>query len=88
MSEYIRNRNTSKDPYKDSLNILDLNKNIFTNKIIFYETNKNNVKIDFLLRDLLSRMLIIDTSKRISWEDYFNHDWFNSDININLNIYQ
>jgi serine/threonine protein kinase len=73
-------------PYKDSLNILDLNKNIFTNKIIFYETNKNNVKIDLLLRDLLSRMLVIDTSKRISWEDYFNHDWFNSDININLNI--
>ena len=73
-------------PYKDSLNILDLNKNIFTNKIIFYETNKNNVKIDLLLRDLLSRMLIIDTYKRISWEDYFNHDWFNSDININLNI--
>jgi len=73
-------------PYRDSLNILDLNKNIFTNKIIFYETNKNNVKIDLLLRDLLSRMLVIDTSKRISWEDYFNHDWFNSDININLNI--
>lgn len=73
-------------PYKDSLNILDLNKNIFTNKIIFYETNKNNVKIDLLLRDLLSRMLVIDTSKRISWEDYFNHDWFNSEININLNI--
>lgn len=73
-------------PYRDSLNILDLNKNIFTNKIIFYETNKNNVKIDFLLRDLLARMLLIDTSKRISWEDYFNHDWFNSDININLNI--
>lgn len=73
-------------PYRDSLNILDLNKNIFTNKIIFYETNKNNVKIDFLLRDLLTRMLVIDTSKRISWEDYFNHDWFNSDININLNI--
>lgn len=73
-------------PYRDSLNILDLNKNIFTNKIIFFETNKNNVKIDFLLRDLLARMLVIDTSKRISWEDYFNHDWFNSDININLNI--
>jgi serine/threonine protein kinase len=73
-------------PYRDSLNILDLNKNIFTNKIIFYETNNNNVKIDLLLRDLLARMLIIDTSKRISWEDYFNHDWFNSDININLNI--
>ena len=73
-------------PYRDSLNILDLNKNIFRNKIIFYETNKNNVKIDFLLRDLLARMLVIDTSKRISWEDYFNHDWFNSDININLNI--
>jgi serine/threonine protein kinase len=73
-------------PYRDSLNILDLNKNIFTNKIIFYETNKNNVKIDLLLRDLLARMLIIDTTKRISWEDYFNHDWFNSDININLNI--
>jgi len=73
-------------PYRDSLNILDLNKNIFTNKIIFYETNKNNVKIDLLLRDLLARMLVIDTSKRISWEDYFNHDWFNSDININLNI--
>ena len=73
-------------PYKDSLNILDLNKNIFTNKIIFYETNKNNVKIDILLRDLMARMLVIDTSRRISWEDYFNHDWFNSDININLNI--
>jgi serine/threonine-protein kinase ULK/ATG1 len=73
-------------PYRDSLNILDLNKNIFTNKILFYETNKNNVKIDLLLRDLLARMLVIDTSKRISWDDYFNHDWFNSDININLNI--
>ena len=73
-------------PYRDSLNILDLNKNIFTNKIIFYETNKNNVKIDLLLRDLMARMLVIDTSKRISWEDYFNHEWFNSDININLNI--
>ena len=73
-------------PFKDSLNILDLNKNIFCNKIIFHEMNKNNVKIDYLLIDLLSKMLIIDTNKRITWEEYFNHDWFKSNININVNI--
>lgn len=73
-------------PFKDSLNILDLNKNIFCNKIIFYDMNKNNIKIDYLLIDLLSKMLVIDTNKRITWEDYFNHDWFKSNININLNI--
>ena len=48
--------------------------------------NKNNVKIDYLLIDLLSKMLIIDTNKRITWEEYFNHDWFKSNININVNI--
>ena len=73
-------------PFKDSLNILDLNKNIFCNKIIFHDMNKNNVKIDYLLIDLLSKMLVIDTKKRITWEDYFNHEWFKSNININLNI--
>jgi serine/threonine-protein kinase ULK/ATG1 len=73
-------------PFKDSLNILDLNKNIFCNKIIFHEMNKNNVKIDYLLIDLLSKMLIIDTNKRITWDEYFNHDWFKSNININVNI--
>ncbi len=73
-------------PFKDSLNILDLNKNIFCNKIVFYEVNKNNIKIDNLLIDLLSKMLVVDTDKRISWDDYFNHDWFKSNININLKI--
>jgi serine/threonine protein kinase len=73
-------------PFKDSLNILDLNKNIFCNKIIFHSMNKNNIKIDYLLIDLLTKMLIIDTNKRISWDEYFNHDWFKSTININLNI--
>ena len=29
-------------------------------------------------------MLVIDTNKRITWEEYFNHAWFKSNININL----
>jgi len=28
------------------------------------------------LKDLLSRLLVSDPNKRISWDDYFNHQFF------------
>ena len=31
---------------------------------------------DDILKDLLSKMLVIDPDERISWEDYFNHPFF------------
>ena len=33
-------------------------------------------KKDSLLKDLLSKMLVEDPEKRISWEEYFNHPFF------------
>jgi len=33
------------------------------------------------LRDLLNKLLVMDPKKRISWDDYFNHPFFNKNNN-------
>ena len=37
---------------------------------------------DQIFRDLLNKLLIIDPKKRISWNDYFNHPFFNRNNNL------
>ena len=46
-------------------------------------SNKNNTKLKINsnnedLNDLIENLLICDPCKRISWEDYFNHKFFNN----------
>ena len=50
------------------------NEYIFLNEI---KSNKN-LKLcnNILLDDLLKKMLIVNKDKRISWDEYFNHDFF------------
>ena len=49
--------------------------NQLNNNVINIELKKSgNNELD----DLLQKMLIIDSNKRISWEDYFNHLFFKS----------
>ena len=51
------------------------------------ESNKK-LKIfeDKKLNDLVSKMLIVNEKERISWDDYFNHSFFqNNNLNINEN---
>ena len=37
---------------------------------------------DTQLKDLLNKLLVMDPEKRISWDDYFNHPFFNGDNNL------
>ena len=46
-----------------------------------------NIK-DEKLKDLLSKLLVIDPEKRISWEDYFNHSFFKEKIKIDIEKYE
>ena len=51
-----------------------LNNNIHSNKKL---KKIGNTELD----DLISKMLIIDFNKRISWKDYFNHSFFKNYTN-------
>ena len=56
-------------PYKGKTEIL-LNNDIHSDKEL-KKSNNNE------LNDLLNKMICIDLNKRISWEEYFNHSFFN-----------
>ena len=45
------------------------------NQILKGEYNLPEIKIK-RMEDLIKKLLIVDPNKRISWEDYFNHDYF------------
>ena len=60
-------------PYKGDTEF-QLNNDIHSNKKLKKIDNKE-------LDDLISKMLIIDFNKRISWNDYFNHSFFKNYIN-------
>ena len=45
------------------------------NQILKGEYNLPEIKIK-RMEDLIKKLLIADPNKRISWEDYFNHDYF------------
>ena len=38
------------------------------------------------LKDLISKLLVVDPSKRITWDQYFNHPFFKGDNNNSQNI--
>ena len=46
------------------------------------ENDNNNLKItsDIILDDLIEKLLTIDPKKRIGWEDYFNHPFFDNEF--------
>ena len=56
-------------PYKGNTEI-QLLKDIKSKKILKLSEDNN-------LNDLMNRMICIDLNQRISWEDYFNHSFFN-----------
>ena len=60
--------------------------------IILNDIKTNQIKFPKYLdlNNLLSKMLIIDEKKRISWDEYFNHKFFqnkNTNFNFNCNIH-
>ena len=42
----------------------------------FYSNNIPNKFENVELDDLMKKLIVVDQNKRISWEDYFNHDFF------------
>ena len=65
-------------PYKVS-NFIELVKKI-NNEKIKYDTSIN-ITINCL--NLLNQLIEIDVNKRIEWEDFFNHRWFEKDEILN-----
>ena len=59
-----------KPPYTAS-NMIDLIKNI-KNKPLEIPRKINNVSD--ITEDVLRKMLVVDSKKRIDWEDLFNHE--------------
>jgi serine/threonine protein kinase len=74
-----------KYPYGNPLNILDLMHKIESCKIEFPE-----ISISIECMNLLKLLLQVDNNYRITWTEFFNHEWFKmSDITvtpINLNL--
>jgi serine/threonine protein kinase len=71
-------------PFKNSINIVELYKNIKNNNISFIPITNNNYNEHDKIINLLKLMLVCDDKNRISWTQYFNHDWFNNDKNDNI----
>ena len=75
---------------KENYNELDKRDLLYIGKEIYrmYFNDKNKINIedfkDDELKDLLNRLLEDDDKKRIEWNDYFNHAFFNADNNDNL----
>ena len=63
-------------PYNGKNEVL-LRKDINSNKTLKLSNNDK-------LNDLLNKMLKINVNERISWDEYFNHPFFNQYINIQL----
>ena len=63
-------------PFKNSINIVELYKNIKNNNISFIPITNNNYNEHDKIINLLKLMLVCDDKNRISWTHYFNHDWF------------
>jgi serine/threonine protein kinase len=73
-------------PLKNSINIMDLYKNIKNNTINFNPNLFTKFSSEYhILVNLLSKMLVIDVQNRISWDEYFEHEWFTGTINKNIN---
>ncbi len=49
-------------------------KDLYINKI--FENIRNSKHMDPFLRDLLFRLLVFDPNQRITWDEYFNHQFF------------
>jgi serine/threonine protein kinase len=64
-------------PFKNSINIVDLYKNIKNNNISFIPLTYCNYDEHDKIINLLKQMLVYDVNNRISWQQYFNHTWFN-----------
>lgn len=65
-------------PFKNSINIVELYKNIKNNNISFIPLTYCNYDEHDKIINLLKQMLICDVNNRISWHQYFNHTWFNT----------
>lgn len=61
------------------------NLNILINKINNQPVKiPNNVKISTECQDLILKLLVKDPKKRISWDDFFNHKWFESNTKVEI----
>lgn len=65
-------------PFKNSINIVELYKNIKNNNISFIPLTYNNYDEHDTIINLLKQMLVCDVNNRISWQHYFNHNWFSN----------
>lgn len=65
-------------PFKQPKNILELLRNLDIMKITFNnkDNNKNKNLISNDAKDLLTNLLSIDPTKRITWGNFFEHPWF------------
>ena len=64
-----------KTPFK-AKNIFDLMRQIEKNKISL----PDDINISDDCKDLLFKLLEKEPEKRISWEDFFNHHWLQSEF--------
>lgn len=69
---------TGYHPYKNSKNILDMLEKIKSLKLKF------PVYLTPECSDLLSLLLEKDPNKRISWNDFFNHNWIRDQVDMKL----
>ena len=66
-------------PFKDLQNYYDF----INSKKITNIKNLEKIK-DNLLKDLISRLIVVDYKNRIDWKDYFNHGFFKNIIEDNI----
>ena len=53
--------------------------------IILKKNNKLKDAGDSILNDLIKKLLEVDPNKRLTWDEYFNHPFFNNNANTNNN---
>ena len=61
------------------------------NELLLFKDINSGKKLklsnDDKLNDLINKMLKININERISWNEYFNHPFFNDNFQLNLYLY-
>ncbi len=62
-------------PFQDCKSIPELNKALNTRKIQIPPPNTKNITVSDECLDLLHKLLQVDVKFRITWKQFFNHEW-------------
>lgn len=70
----------SKNPYFDIKNVIKLSRVLKSRKIVFSSSNFHGQELSEDCLSFIQGLLVVDPDERMSWDNFFEHDWINEDF--------